>query len=123
MPLPGKFNILLYQGDTFTREFIIEQNVAGELEPVDFTEHSMLGMVRNHSTSNKIIAVFQIDFEDDGEDDARSSGRFVARLTSQQTSRLPRTSVYDIQSVDESTGETKTWVYGRIRAIGEVSRG
>lgn len=123
MPLPGKFNILLYQGDSFQREFIIEQNVDGELVPVDFTEHSMLGMVRSHSASSKIISVFDIDFISDGEDDSRADGTFVASLTSRQTSRLPRSSVYDIQSVDESTGEVKTWVHGGVRAVGEVTRG
>jgi hypothetical protein len=123
MPLPGKFNLLLYQGDSFRKEFVIEQNVDGELVPVDFTEHTMLGMVRSHSASTKIIAVFSIEFEDDGEDNARAAGRFIASLTSQQTSRLPGTAVYDIQSVDEATGEVKTWIYGRVRAIREVTRG
>lgn len=124
MPLPGRLDIILYQGDDFDRDFLVEEIVDGEQVPVDFTGHEVTALVRTHPSSRKVIGVFDVVWPIDGEDyEDRSSGIFNASLTNQQTSKLPFSCVYDIQSRDVFTGRVKTWVYGRIRVVREVTRG
>jgi hypothetical protein len=124
MPLPGRLNITIYQGDDFDRDFLVEEILDGEQVPADFTYHTVSAFVRSHTTSPRVIAVFDILWPSDGEDsEDRSLGIFNASLSSALTSKLPKDCVYDIQSTDTVTGKTKTWVYGRIRVIRQVTRG
>jgi len=124
MPLPGILNIEIYQGDDFDRDFLVEEIVDDEQVPVDFTSHEIKAFVRTHQSSPRVIGVFDISWPQDGEDEEdRTSGMFNASLDSATTSRLPKDCVYDIQSTDFMTGRTKTWVYGRIRVIRQVTRG
>jgi hypothetical protein len=123
MPLPGRLNLTIYQGDDFDRDFLIEEIVDEEQVPVDFTNHSIRALVRSHPSSPRVIGVFDIHWPFDGEEVDYTSGLFNAYLSSAQTSRLPVNCVYDIQSTDTQTGRTKTWVYGKIRVIREVTRG
>jgi len=116
MSLPGKLNIVTLQGDYFERQFLIEEEVDGELTPIDFTEHNVIGQVRTHSSSPTISALFNIDWIN------RSEGEFLASLTSNVTSKLPKNCVYDIQSMDP-LGRVRTWVYGSFRVLRETSRG
>jgi hypothetical protein len=123
MPLPGRLNLTIYQGDSFDRDFLVEEIVGEEQVPVDFTAHKIRAFVRGHSSSPTVLAVFDITWPEDGEDSfSMEYGKFNASLTSQQTSRLPKTCVYDIQSTDILTGRSKTWVYGTLRVIREVTR-
>ena len=103
MAIPTRQNILLYQGDTLLVNFDAQGH------DID----SIRGLVRTHSSSPKVLAVF--DIEQDGEDGLLGS------LGAQQTSKLPRVSVYDIEAT-LADGTVKTIAYGRIRAIGEVTR-
>jgi hypothetical protein len=124
MPLPGRYNIVIYQGDDFDRDFLIEENIEGELVPVNFTDHTIHAFVRSHPSAPSVIGVFDILWPSNGEDDEDySMGMFNASLKSEDTSKFPKTCVYDIQSVDNATGRKKTWVYGTIRVIREVTRG
>lgn len=123
MPLPGRLNIIIYQGDDFDRDFLVEEIVDDEQVPVDFTSHEIKAFVRTHQSSPRVIGVFDIHWPSDGEDEDRSQGKFNASLDSETTAALPRDCVYDIQSTDLLTGRTKTWVYGRIRVIRQVTRG
>jgi hypothetical protein len=123
MPLPGRLNITIYQGDDFDRDFLVEEIVDDEQVPVDFTNHEIRALVRTHQSAPRVIGVFDINWPSDGEDqEDRLSGTFNASLNSSTTARLPRSCVYDIQSTDVFTGKTKTWVYGRIRVIKQVTR-
>jgi hypothetical protein len=126
MPLPGKLDLAIYQGDSFEREFLVEQDIDGVNEPVDFTGHNVAGFVRTHQSSRKVISVFDISWpvDDDGEDELedRTLGSFYGHLSASQTANLPLDCVYDIKSVDPIDGYTKTWVYGRIRVIRGVTR-
>lgn len=123
MPLPGKLNLKIYQGDSFNRDFLVEEIVDGEQVPVDFTAHEVSAFVRPHSSSNRVLAVFNITWPLDGEDEDRYGGIFNAALSSRDTAKLPADCVYDIQSYDTQTEEYKTWVYGRIMVIrGDVTR-
>jgi hypothetical protein len=124
MPLPGRLNITIYQGDDFDRDFLVEEIVEDEQVPVDFTGHDIQAFVRTHQSAPRVIGVFNISWPQDGEDEeGRTSGVFNASLDSATTSRLPKDCVYDIQSTDLATGRTKTWVYGKIRVIKQVTRG
>lgn len=126
MPLPGRLNITIYQGDSFERDFLVEEIVDGEQVPVDFTTHRISAFIRNHPNDPRVLGVFDIEWPMDGEDleENRSLGIFNAQLSSRQTSRLPKVCVYDIQSVDQIDGKSKTWVYGQLRVIrGDVTRG
>lgn len=120
MPLPGIFNISMYQGNSFVKDFLIENDVDGELVPVDFSDHVITGFVRSHPTSGRVLAVFAVDVFEDGED---VYGEFSVSLSPNETLRLPPKCVYDIHSVNESTGELRTWVYGAIKVIRQVTRG
>jgi hypothetical protein len=123
MPLPGRLNITIYQGDDFDRDFLVEEIVDEEQVPVDFTSHEIKAFVRTHQSAPRVIGVFDIEWPLEGEEEDRSQGKFNASLDSATTSNLPRDCVYDIQSTDLLTGKTKTWVYGRIRVIRQVTRG
>lgn len=123
MPFPGRLNIILYQGDDFERDFVIEEMVGENQDPVDFTGHEIKAFIRTHQSSPTVIGTFDINWPTDGEDvEDRTRGEFIASISSSVTSKLPRKCVYDIQSTDNLTGRTKTWVYGNIRAIGQVTR-
>jgi len=127
MPLPGRLNITIYQGDSFEREFFVEQDVDGENEPIDFSNHNVTGLIRAHQASPKVLSVFDISWpiHDDGEEEYedRTLGTFYGYLSADQTQKLPIDCVYDIKSVDPIDGYTKTWLYGRIRVIRGVTRG
>lgn len=123
MPLPGRLNITIYQGDDFDRDFLVEEIVDGEQIPVDFTGHEITAFVRSHPSSPKVIGAFDITWPDDGEGEDRTEGKFNASIESAVTAKFPRECVYDIQSTDTFTGRTKTWVYGTIRVIKQVTRG
>lgn len=127
MPLPGRLDLTIYQGDSFEREFLVEQNVDGVNEAVDFTDQEISAFIRTHQSSNKVIGVFDISWpiSEDGEDsqDVKSLGIFYASLNSQETEDLPPNCVYDIHSVDPADGYTKTWIYGKIKVIRGVTRG
>jgi hypothetical protein len=124
MPLPGILNIEMYQGDDFDRDFLVEEIVDDEQVPVDLTNHEIQAFIRTHPSSARVIGVFSFSWPLDGEDEEdRTSGTFNAALDSSTTSRLPVDCVYDIQSTDLLTGRTKTWVYGRIKVIRQVTRG
>ena len=116
---------MIYQGDDFDRDFLVEEIVDGEQVPVDFTFHTITAFVRSHQSAPNVIGVFDIEWPVDGEDgfEDRTLGSFNARLASSVTSRLPAQCVYDIQSTNNQTGQTKTWVYGNIRTIRQVTRG
>jgi hypothetical protein len=123
MPLPGRLDITIYQGDDFDRDFLVDEIVDEEQVPVDFTNHEITAFVRSHATSGRVLAVFDVEWPYDGEDEIKDSGEFNLSLSSPETSRLPQHCVYDIQSTDLATGRTKTWVYGRIKVIRQVTRG
>ena len=124
MPLPGRLNITVYQGDDFDRDFLVEEIVGEEQVPVDFTTHEVSAFVRTHPSSPRVIGVFDILWPSDGEGgEDQSQGIFNASLPSSVTSKFPSECVYDIQSTDTATGRTKTWVYGTIRVIKQVTRG
>ena len=120
MPLPGKLNITIYQGNSFVRDFLIENDVDGNLFPVDFSDHTITGFIRSHATSPRVLGVFGIDTPIDGEG---TEGTFTAFLHPNETLKLPPLCVYDIQSVNNETGELRTWVYGSIKVIRQVTRG
>lgn len=123
MPLPGRLDLTIYQGDDFDRDFLVEEIVDDEIVPVDFTFHDVSSFVRSHATSGKVLAIFDVDWLEDGEESGRENGKFNLSLSSQETSTLPQYCVYDIQTTDTLTGRTKTWVYGKIRVIRQVTRG
>jgi hypothetical protein len=124
MPLPGRLNLTIYQGDSFDRDFLVEEVVDGDQIPVDFTTHVIRAFIRSHSASPQVIAAFFIEWPTDGEDtEIKDMGKFNASLTSAETSKLPKNCVYDIQSIDIISGKSKTWVYGNLRVIREVTRG
>lgn len=103
MAIPTRQNILLYQGDSLLVNF--------DAEGLDV--ESIRGLVRTHTSSPKVLAVFDIGA--DGEDG------FVGTLSPEDTSKLPRNSVYDIETV-LADGSVRTIAYGTIRAIAEVTR-
>jgi hypothetical protein len=120
MPLPGRLDITIYQGNSFFRDFLIENDIDGGTEPVDFTNHTVTGFVRSHPTSGRVLAIFDVDLPTEGED---LEGLFTVSLTPEETFRLPPACVYDIQSLNNDTGELRTWIYGSIKVIRQVTRG
>ena len=119
MPLPGRLDLTIYQGNSFVRDFLIENDVDGEITPVDFSDHTITGFIRSHATSGRVLGIFGVDIANNGED---SDGLFTVSLEPAETLRLPPACVYDIQSVNNETGELRTWVYGSIKVIRQVTR-
>jgi hypothetical protein len=114
----------MYQGDTFVREFLVEEDTDEGLIPVDFTGRRVVGLVRSHATATKVLASFEITWpEDEFGNDDRSQGIFTATLDPDDTSRFPAECVYDIQSVNDSDGKVRTWIYGKFRVIRETTYG
>ena len=120
MPLPGRLDLIIYQGNSFVKDFLIESDVEGELTPVDFFDHTITGFIRSHPTSGRVLGIFDIEVPIDGEG---TDGVFTVLLEPNETLRLPPDCVYDIQSVNNETGELRTWVYGSIKVIRQVTRG
>lgn len=120
MPLPGRLDLIIYQGNSFYRDFIVENDIQGEIVPVDFSDKTISGFIRPHATSGRVLGVFDVELSGDGED---ADGAFGVSLPSEETFRLPPNCVYDIQSRDNNTGEVKTWIYGSIKVIRQVTHG
>lgn len=116
MAIPANLNITIYQGDTFTNDFQLIQEIGGEDQPVDLTEFSPLAQVRVRPEDEDIIAQFVISLTDS------SQGKFRLFMDNDQTRNLPRVSFYDVQTVDQITGFVKTWVAGKLNSPREISR-
>ena len=116
MPLPGNYNINLYQGDTFTHDFQLIQNIGGVEQPIDLGGATPLAQVRLRPDDEEIIAEFDVEITEALE------GKLRIFMDNDQTRLLPRVSFYDIQTVDGDDGSVRTWVAGKINSPREVSR-
>ena len=116
MAIPANYNITIYQGDTFTSDFQLLQEIGGEEQPVDLTEFTPLAQVRLRPEDEEVIAEFDVSLTDS------SQGKFRLFIDNDQTRFLPRVSFYDVQTVDEVTGFVKTWVAGKLNSPREISR-
>ena len=116
MAIPANYNITIYQGDTFTSDFQLLQQIGGEEQPVDLTELTPLAQVRLRPEDEEVIAEFDVSLTDSSE------GKFRLFIDNDQTRFLPRVSFYDVQTVDQITGFVKTWVAGKLNSPREVSR-
>lgn len=116
MSVPAAYNMVIYQGDTFSRNFqVVRQTPTGE-EPFDFTEYIPLAQIRLRPEDEEVIAQFiavYVDAED---------GRINLFMSDEDTRNLPRISFYDFQTRDDVDGSVKTWFSGKITSPREVSR-
>jgi len=116
MSTPANFNLTIYQGDTFTSDFQLIQNIGGEDQPVPLSGFTPLSQIRLRPEDEEVIAEFQVEITDAEE------GKFRLFMDNDQTRFLPRVSFYDFQTVDDIDGSVKTWLAGKINSPREVSR-
>jgi hypothetical protein len=113
---PASFNLTIYQGDTFKRDFQFVRVTGGQEVPVDLSELVPLSQVRLRPEFGEIIADFDVTITSPEE------GKISIFMESEESRLLPRVSYYDIQTRDPVTGIVKTWLAGKILSPREVSR-
>ena len=116
MSIPANFNLTIYQGDTFTSDFQLIQNIGGEDQPVHLGGLTPLAQIRIRPDDEDVIAQFDVQITDEEE------GKFRFFIDNDQTRFLPRVSFYDFQTVDGEDGSVKTWLAGKINSPREISR-
>lgn len=116
MSLPANYNITIYQGDTFTRNFQLTRETGGQNVPIDMSELTPLAQVRLRPDDSEVIAEFTVTYID------QQQGIVNISMADDDTRLLPRTSFYDFQTRDQVTNVVKTWMAGKIISPRETSR-
>ncbi len=118
--LPARYDLVLYQGDTFSQDFTLASTrevdgQEGEPVPLDLTGATVSAQIRRRATSEEPLAVFIGQVVDP------LAGLLRLRLDAEQAARLIGTEgVWDLQ-VDVA-GTRRTWVAGNVTITPEVTR-
>lgn len=116
MSVPANYNITIYQGDTFTRNFQIVRDIGGVEAPIDLTELTPLAQIRLRPEDQEVIAAFNVSYID------AQQGILNLSMTDDDTRLLPRVCFYDFQTRDQVSDVVKTWMAGKIISPRETSR-
>lgn len=116
MSLPANYNITIYQGDTFTRNFQLVRDTGGVETPIDLSELTPLAQIRLRPEDEETIAEFTVTYIDE------QQGTVNLSMSDADTRLLPRVAFYDFQTRDQVTDVVKTWMAGKIISPRETSR-
>ena len=125
-PLPGKRDITLYRGDTRVWTDLLERNVGTELvpvwEPLDLTDHTFLAQIRDGlEPPTTVLATMLVEA-------TGTPGEIRRTLSATQTANLPGPTedlpalFWDLQVTRTSDGFVRTWLAGKVKVRGDVSR-
>jgi hypothetical protein len=116
MSVPANYNITIYQGDTFTRNFQLVRDTGGQELPIDLSELEPLAQIRLRPDDDEVIAEFVVTYID------ASQGIVNLSMSTEDTRNLPRVAFYDFQTQDPISDVVKTWLAGKIISPRETSR-
>lgn len=116
MSVPANYNITIYQGDTFTRNFQLVRDTGGVEAPIDLSELTPLAQIRLRPEDEEVIAAFTVTYID------QEQGILNLSMTDDDTRNLPRVCFYDFQTRDQVSDVVKTWMAGKIISPRETSR-
>jgi hypothetical protein len=114
-PLPGNYPLTLYRGDTRVWQLRFRDD-DDEATTSDLTGVTWLAQIRARD-DDTVLASMSVD------DEHAAEGELVLTLTASATSSLPVGSAqsWDLQAT-RPDGSVRTYLAGRVRVRGDVSR-
>lgn len=114
-PLPAPYPIKLYRGDTRVWQDAFTDTDTGV--PLDLTGHTFLAQIRPTPDSVDVLATMTVDTTRIGE------GIITRTLSADDSALLEIGSAYwDLEVTRTSDGFVRTYLAGRVRIRGDVSR-
>lgn len=104
--LPAAIEWRIYKGDTGKLTMFVND---GDNNPIDLSEYTITGQIRERQDDPQPLATLAITVQDN-----------ILGFEIPDTSILPKTSYFDIQTVKDNI--TKTILFGRISADLDVTR-
>ena len=118
-PLPGKYPITLYRGDSRTWSLLFTEDDG--TTPVDMSGKTWAAQVRSSADATPVLLTLTVDDTD------AATGVIVVNLPASQWTDvdIPTTApttkwAWDLQSTDGS--EVRTWLYGPAKILWDVTR-
>lgn len=123
--LPGTLVRKLYRGDTRVLHHLIREQTGTDESgqpvfgaPKDLSGYTFRAQLRADFDDTAVLAVLTVEFVTDGTD-----GRLYATLPAAVSATLPRGDVYyDLEATRTSDGFVRTYLAGRWKVLGDVSR-
>jgi len=118
-PLPAKVPLTLYRGDTRIwedtfRSVPVAPATVGD--PIDLTGFTFLAQIRETADSAEVMAVIDVQVID-------AAGGVIRRtLTDDEARNLTGDTAYWDLEVTDPTGFVRTYMAGKIKILGDVSR-
>lgn len=118
-PLPAKVPLTLYRGDTRIwedtfRSVAVAPATVGD--PVDLTGFTFLAQIRAVVDDGEVMAVIDVEILD------APAGVIRRTLTAEQARNLTGESAYWDLQVTDDTGFVRTYMAGKVKILGDVSR-
>jgi hypothetical protein len=118
-PLPAPAKLTLYRGDTRVwedtfRHAPVPPATVGD--PVDLTGYEWLAQIRATEDTAEVMATIDVEIVD------AEAGTIRRTLTAAEADKLvPGTAHWDLQAIHPD-GVVRTYMAGRVRVLGDVSR-
>lgn len=115
--LPAKYDITVYQGDTFRLPITLSTKDAEEnVTPVDLTDQHLKAQIRQRQNPDAgLMGTFEFVMLNP------EQGSFEAVLPAEESANVFRNGFWDLETTDLSTGEVRTWIYGQVTVISHVT--
>lgn len=118
-PLPAKSPLKLYRGDTRVWEDVFRRAPVPPAtvgDPIDLTGYEFLAQIRATEDSVDVMAVIDVEIVD------AAAGTIRRTLTAAEADKLVvGTAHWDLQATHPD-GTVRTYMAGRVRVTGDVSR-
>lgn len=125
-PLPARSDITLYRGDTRVWTDTLERNTGTATEPVwqpiNLTGHTAIAQIRDGRTpTSAVVATMTTTIPD------AMGGKVRRELTATASAAIPDPTEgvsywWDLQITRTVDGFVRTYLYGRVKVDGDVSR-
>lgn len=115
--LPAKYDITVYQGDTFRLPITLSMKDAEEnVTPVDLTDQHLKAQIRQRQNPDAgLMGTFEFVMLNP------EQGSFEAVLPAEESANVFRNGFWDLETTDLSTGEVRTWIYGQVTVLPQVT--
>ena len=115
--LPAKYDITVYQGDTFRLPITLSMKDAEEnVTPVDLTDHHLKAQIRQRQNPDAdLMGTFEFVMLNP------EQGSFEAVLPAEESANVFRNGFWDLETTDLSTGEVRTWIHGEVTVLPQVT--
>jgi hypothetical protein len=112
--LASSLDIRVMRGDTFTRDFAINDS---EDEPYDFDGFAAYIQVKKKATDSSSI----LSLSSESGEITLTTGHLGILVPAADMNLTPGTYVWDLQ-MEFPGGETQTWIQGKFIVVGDVTR-